>query len=1102
MARTETITVVFTDLVGSTELASALGHDAYETLRRDHFSALRAAVAAHNGTEVKTTGDGLMVTFASAAAALSCAVAMQQAADLHARQLPALPLAIRVGASSGEATREDNDLYGPPVVEAARLCAVAEGGQIIVADVVRLMARGRGHAFTALGELTLKGFDEPVTAHRVSWEPLPQASADTPPIPLPPLLGGGEQFQFAGREAELTAMTATWQQVAAGTRRVVFIAGEPGIGKTRLAAETARLAHLDGASVLYGRCDEDMGVPFQPFVEALASFIEYTPVERLRAQLGRYAGELVRLVPALANKVIDLPPPLHSDPDTERYRLFDAVAAWLTTAAAERPLVLVLDDLHWAAKPTLLLLRHVARAGESGPLLIVGTHRDTDIDRDHPLTAVLADLRRVDGVERLTLAGLDEAGVVAFLERAAGQSLEMMGHGLAHAVHEETEGNPFFVGEVLRHLVESGALVRRDDRWANARPLAEFGIPDSVREVIGRRLDRLPGAASEILTVAAVIGRDFDLAVLATLGDYDDETLLAALESAVAARLVEETGVDGYRFAHALVRATLYESLGETRRARLHRRVADAVLARRPDDVTALANHYSQAAVRGDASQAVRYCTQAGDHALSKLAYDQAVIYYHRALDLLGNATPGERRELLVRLGGAQRDAGDGAYRSTLLDAGRAAAAAGDGDRLVRAVLANTRGYPVAGRVDAERVEMLEAALTALGPADSAARARVLGTLVCELAYSNQSARIRALDREAIEMARRLGDPTTLAFIFRTRFVAIWTPDAHAERLDATNEYVHLAEQLGDPIDRWYAYSHRFHTMLTAGDIDEADRWLRTLENLDDDLCQPTQRWVLTRDKSMRALLAGQTAEAERLFTESFEIGQATGQPDALAMYVSQLWPTRGVQGRVAEIESMLDQVRDQPDMPRQFFAMVSYYYCALGRTDDAARLLTNAVANDFADHPYVLTWMTEMTSWARVAAQVRHTEAAAILYDRLAPWHDQVESNGTTSHGCVALYLGELATTLGRYDAAESHFVEALAVHERIRAPYWLAQTGLDWAAMLLQRQQSGDGARAQTLIDRALIAARKYGFGGVESDALRLAAGRPEVPSRDATA
>jgi class 3 adenylate cyclase/tetratricopeptide (TPR) repeat protein len=1194
---------LFTDLVSSTELGDRLGHDAYEALRRAHFDALRTAVSTHNGTEVKTTGDGLMVCFASVGDAVGCAVAMQQATEQQGRQarrpaatsysasssssvvgagVPACsPVQMRVGISAGEATRESNDLYGPPVVEAARLCAAAQGGQILAADVVRVLSRGLGNRFTAIGELTLKGLSAPVAACEVGWEPLAEETA----IPFPPLLASGQQFAFAGRQPELDALLVMWKQAQEGARRVALIAGEPGIGKTRLAAEIARMAHGSGATVLYGRCDDELGVPFQPFVEALQYYVEQsvrsgllpnppplpevatgegtaragaTPApssanssvsggglgwRRLREQLGRYPGELVRLMPELVDLIPDLPPPLQSDAETERYRMFDAVAAWLAAASAERPLVVVLDDLHWAAKPTLLLLKHILRfqgptrdpqpggaGGSPVHLFVLATYRDTELDRTHPLSETLADLRKDSTVQRVALRGLDLIGVEAFIAGAAGHALDEAGRALARAVHAETEGNPFFVGEVLRHLSESGAVVQRDGRWVSDRSVEQLGIPEGVKEVIGRRLSRLSAAANQALSMAAVIGRDFDLGVLASLlprplgegggegSSATEDVLVDAIDEAVRARLVNETAiVDAYRFAHALVQETLYAEVSASKRVRLHRRIGDAIAVCRPDDVIALAHHYQQAAVGGDAAKAIDYSTRAGDQARARLAYDQAVVFYRQALDLLwegeapaeprgestarrearppkssGASRPNydaQRCELLIRLGEAQRDAGDAAFRKTLLDAAHLAQRLGDTDRLARAALANTRGwYSAAGRVDDERVAVLTAVLAALDKADSLLRARLLATVVSELSFAPDRDRLRVLGDEALGMARRLGDPGILVQVLQARSNAFDTPDTLAERRGAAAELVTLAEQSGDPQQRLAAHSQLMLTSRQAGDIAETDRQLAILAELNDAIPNAARRWILNYQQASRALLAGRTADAERLITEAFEIGAASGQPDALVFYSGQLTDVRRIQGRLAELEPHAAQLLADYPAVATVRAGVAALYCELGRDEDARSLFEPDAGNDFADLRHDLVWLAGMIEYARICTHLGARDAAVVLYERLAPWHDQL-AFGVLVYGSVALYLGLLATTLDRYDDAEAHFAEAHAMHERIGAPYWLAVTRVEWAKMLLRRDQHGDRDRARAMIDQALATAREYGFGGVERQATRLA-------------
>ena len=549
---TGTVTLLFTDLVGSTELRQRLGDDEADRQRREHFQSLRRAVSSHGGREIKTLGDGLMAEFPSALDAAACAVAIQRAVHQQNAKQKERELQVRVGLDAGEPLREEGDLFGTPVVVAKRLCDSAEGGQIIVSELVRGLIGSRGgHTFRPLEPALLKGITEPVAANELVWAPeagrgaADFAEAGTPP--LPPALAATDRTAFVGRAAELELLRSHLAATQTGAQRLVLLAGEAGIGKTRLAIELARIARDEGATVLYGRCEEHAPLAYGAFAQAL----------REPAATRRVPEDVFELTRGIEP----------SRADERRYQLFESVAVALREMAHERPLVLVLDDLHWADTPTLALLRHLARS-DVGATLIVGSYRETDLTREHPLARALADLQRERLLERIDVGALQPTDVGAMVGAWAG--LEAAPE-LARAIHEHTEGNPFFIEELLRHLSETGALRQEDGRLVAGLSAARLAVPEGVKAIIGQRLERLSEQCNSVLTVASVIGREFDIDSLQRASDLGTEPLLAALDEAVAARVIEEVwGPGRYEFAHALIHETLYEELTTTRRVHLH----------------------------------------------------------------------------------------------------------------------------------------------------------------------------------------------------------------------------------------------------------------------------------------------------------------------------------------------------------------------------------------------------------------------------------------------------------------------------------------------------------------------------------------------------
>ena len=789
---------------------------------------MRQAVAEAGGTEVKHLGDGLMVVFGAASAALSCAVAMQQGIDRDNRGRER-SVGLRVGLSGGEVSREDDDYFGDPVIEAARLCARCESGQVLAADIVRLTAGRRSrHECRSLGELTLKGLPDPVETVEVLWEPL--GRADTGPVvPLPGRLAVRPAVGVVGREAETAAMLDAFKRVAGGEGREVFlVSGEAGLGKTTLVAEAARAAFDGGACVLFGHCEEDLATPYQLFAEALGHFVTHATEEQLVAHVDAHGSALARLVPALSSRLPGLPPSTATDADTERYQLFAAVVGLLVMASEHQPVVVVLDDLQWADKASLQLLRHVIAADQPMRLLVLGTYRDSELSRSHPLLETLAALHRQHGVARIELTGLDDTGVMSLMEAAAGHTLDDA------AVASRPCGVPRDRRQPV--LRDRGApSPRRDggDLPGPHRPVGRSRHPraDGVarqRPCGDRRTRRATGTRRRAGVVAGRGDRPGLRPRCARPGQPRHRKTSCSTSSTPpsAAALVRElTDTPGhYNFAHALIQHTLYEDLGLTRRARAHRRVAEALedlCGDRPGSrVGELARHWFNATQPVDLAKALDYSRQAADAALDALAPADALRYYTQALDLYAqtdNPDPILGIDLAVGLGTAQRQTGDPAFRDTLLDAARRAADLDDTERLVAAALANNRGiFSTGGTIDADKVEILEMALDRLAP-DDPDRALVLATLCAELTYG-QSPRASPGARRRGHRPRRVRPATTPPSCESSTLVVVplLVPPLLEQSLAWSADALRRAERLGDPVLLFWAARNRVSRLPPA----------------------------------------------------------------------------------------------------------------------------------------------------------------------------------------------------------------------------------------------------------------------------------------------
>jgi DNA-binding SARP family transcriptional activator len=889
---------------------------------------------------------------------------------------------------------------------------------------------------------------------------------------------------FVGREGELAELISGLEDAIAGHGRLFLLVGEPGIGKSRLADELIVRAWSRGARVLVGRCWEAGGAPaYWPWVQSMRTYLHEIEIETLRRQLGAGAVDLAQLLPELRDLFSDLGEPSSFDAESARFRLFEAVAGFLTRAAEARPLVLVLDDLHAADEPSLLLLQFLTRELGSSRILVLGACRDVDPTPTDPLTATLTELSREPVTKSMALTGLSEQDVARFIELTSGEAPT---DEFVATIHDDTEGNPLFVGEIIRMLAAEGRLANAD-----GPPLA---IPQSVRDVIARRLRHLTEECNRILVLASVLGREFALDALATLASITEDELLETLDEAMTARVVSDLpGNPGrLRFAHLLIRDTLYEGLTTARRVRLHRLAVEALEALYRDEpghhLAELANH---SIAGSEFDKGLRYARRAANRTLALLAYEEAARLYETALDALDLSAPADestRCELLLSLGEAEIRAGNSpAAKKAFLDAaeiarrlglsrGLAQAAAGYGGRLL---------YGRAGDDD-KLVPLLEDGLAALGDEDIELRTRLLARLAGALRDEHSRDRRDALSQEAVELARRTGNDIALAYALDGRAVAIIGPDTLAARLAIGTELQELGRRIGNMEQVVHGHIHRFVAQLDIGDIHAADQELEGASRVAEKLRQPAQLWQVCASRAMLAIAAGRLTEADDLLVpQAVAFGELAHPGLALPVYHIQRYTLCDFQGRLEEVEPAIQTlVATYPARP-VFRCVLAHLQARLGQQPDAKRTFDELAKDDFAALPFDMEWLYGMSLLAETCALLRETKSAPVLTRLLLPWAAFNAVNMPEGHrGSVARYLGLLALTASRWDDAARYFEDALEMNERTGARAWLARTQDDYAQMLLARDHAGDRAHAQELLDQALTAYREL---GMECDATK---------------
>ncbi|HZR83950.1 MAG TPA: AAA family ATPase [Candidatus Binatia bacterium] len=888
----------------------------------------------------------------------------------------------------------------------------------------------------------------------------------------------GRGPRFVGRAPELSALAALFADADSGRGQLVALVGEAGIGKTRTVEELIARADVPAERVLWGRCPESEGAPaYWPWLQALRGYVETADPAELRGEVADLGPELARLVPGLRALAPERSEPPAVDPAQSRFQLFDAVASFLGRVARRAPVVLVIDDLHWADPDSLLLLEFVAREIRGSRVLAIATYREAEMRQKPGLLGRIAQVSR-----RIRLHGLARDDVARFLRGSALASPPPLVDELVRT----TDGNPFFLAEVVRVLEAEGRVD------ASALAGAPLRLPDEVRALIRRRIEPLGEAERRLLVAGAVMGREFDLGVLQIVFDLSPDEALGRLSAASASGLVDEVpGVVGrFRFGHALIRETLYGDLSASERARFHRDVGRALEARdgasAEPPLSELAHHFLLAAPLGEAARAAEYATRAAARALALLAYEDAVAHYARAIDAveLRGGDPARTLELRLALGDARWRAGDFAgARAAFETAARMARAAGDAVAFGRAAVGYSHATPEVGAVHVRLVELLEEALATLGPEDTALRASLLGRLAAALYFSHgDEERRRALSEQAVAMARRVGDLPALARALLVQHFVLWGPPGGlAARLAIADEMLAIAERVGDRALALEGHAWRILNRLEQGDLAGFELELDQYARLCEQSRLPVRRWHLGVVRAARALLAGRYPEALALAAEAYAVLPPAIESLHGQFFASQLFFPLGEAGRLLELEPLYALYAEKLPGVKMWRCALALLHLHTGRTALARSALDELAADGFASLPRDGNFAIAIAELAEIAFATGATAHASALYALFEPYADTCLVIGLSagSFGSARRWLALLAALAGRSDEAAVHFERALAMNRRLDARPWLAATQLDYARFLLARAGSGDAERAAALLAEAEQSARDLDLG-----------------------
>jgi len=858
--------------------------------------------------------------------------------------------------------------------------------------------------------------------------------------------------RFVGREAERALLRRELDAALGGEGRLVLLTGEPGTGKTRTATALAAEARERGTTVLWGRCHARGEAPvYWPLVQVLAGYAG-----------ARTSPAAEDVAAALAGLRAREELPGEAPPERARFELFDCVALALSAAARARPLLVVVDDLHWADVGSLRLLEFLARELRAARLLLLATLRDLEPPTSAEQAALLGAVVQLG--QSVRLSGLARPAVAQLLG-------DCLGYAPADDVTERvvaaTAGNPFFVIELAQLVVEGTASA----------------LPPGVQELLRQRLEPLTPRARRLLEAAAVIGPEFELAPLGGVLAETPAALLAGLAEPLGVGLVKELPgtLRRYAFSHSLLRDALYGTLAPAARSALHARVAEALEAAPADEarLSALAHHYFQAAQAADPAKAVRYGCEAGERALRLFAFEEAAGHFERALAALALANDDAARlRALAGLGEALRGAGEPARADAAFRDAIALARREGGEVFARTVLRFSLARAEASVPDVEIDALLEEALAGCAGAPAALRARLLARLAAGLHLQpGAEQRRRRLSDEATSLARALGDPATLGFVLRRRLVGLLGPDDLAERITTTDEILRAP-----PVSRGAeleALAYRVDDLAERADRTGLDQALARFEQRSSASREPFFLWTAASLRTALALLEGRFGEAETLAADALALGRKAQARTATLRFAQQLFTLRGWQARLAEVEPLLGAGLAETRVVPAWRCALADFYTVVERETEARREYEALAAGGFREIPRDSNWLTSLALLASVCGRLRDAPGAGLLYELLRPYAARVAvSRFAVMLGPIEQRLGVLSDALGEPERGEAHFARALAVAEQMRAPPWQAETRYLWAALLARRGAPGDRERARVLLEQAEATAGALGM------------------------